>query len=289
MAAGLRWYVSLSRWKTITEDWNVAMSLIQPEESERINQFVFKEDASLSLIGRLLLRAGTAKRTGATNNEINFDRTERGKPYLVEPSLGGCGLDLNVSHQGDYAVLAGEEGMRVGVDVMDCTRPRGIASLDQFFTTMRRQFTEREWHQIRSPSSEEDKLKLFYRFWCLKESYIKATGIGLSHGLQRLEFTLDPSSPWKYGADTPSCSSTVLSVDGIEQTQWSFEESFIDRKHCVAVAIEGTCHSGSFIEVTVPKLLESLAVDINMIDPNHWELQKKRPSKNVSCLNSDNG
>ena len=41
----------------------------------------------------------------------------------MEPSLGGCGLDLNVSHQGDYAVLAGEEGVRVGVDIMDCTRP----------------------------------------------------------------------------------------------------------------------------------------------------------------------
>lgn len=97
--------------------------------------------------------------------------------------MGGCGLDLNVSHQGDYAVLAGEEGVRVGVDIMDCTRPSekrkskgervtnssyhvgGIASLDQFFTTMRRQFTEREWHQIKSPSNEEDKLKLFYRFW----------------------------------------------------------------------------------------------------------------------------
>lgn len=55
------------------------------------------------------------------------------------------------------------------------------------------------------------------------------------------------------------------------------------------MAIEGTCHSGSFIEVGVPELLRSLAVDISVIDPNHWELQKKRPSKNTSFLNSDNG
>ena len=41
----------------------------------------------------------------------------------MTPSLSGCVPDLNVSHQGDYAVLAGEEGTRVGVDIMDCTRP----------------------------------------------------------------------------------------------------------------------------------------------------------------------
>ena len=41
----------------------------------------------------------------------------------MTPSLSGRVPDLNVSHQGDYAVLAGEEGTRVGVDIMDCTRP----------------------------------------------------------------------------------------------------------------------------------------------------------------------
>lgn len=41
----------------------------------------------------------------------------------MTPLLSGRVPDLNVSHQGDYAVLAGEEGTRVGVDIMDCTRP----------------------------------------------------------------------------------------------------------------------------------------------------------------------
>ena len=45
----------------------------------------------------------------------------------------------------------------------------GISSLDQFFTTMRRQFTEREWLQIKSPNDEDDQLKLFYRFWASLE------------------------------------------------------------------------------------------------------------------------
>lgn len=45
----------------------------------------------------------------------------------------------------------------------------GISSLDHFFTTMRRQFTEREWLQIKSPNDEDDQLKLFYRFWASLE------------------------------------------------------------------------------------------------------------------------
>lgn len=104
---------------------------------------------------------------------------------MVRPDDVGH-FDLNVSHQGDYAILATEENTRVGVDVMQVTRPRkdsirshkgagyhmlhfyllgGIGSLQQFFTTMTRQFTSNEWKQIQAPPSNEQKLAMFYRHW----------------------------------------------------------------------------------------------------------------------------
>ena len=84
----------------------------------------------------------------------------------------------------------------------------GGKDVSDFFFTMRRQFTEREWQRITSAGDESQQLMLFYRHWvrgghspsvdmvhctcthkqCLKESFIKAIGDGLAFGLQRLEF-----------------------------------------------------------------------------------------------------
>ena len=74
---------------------------------------------------------------------------------------------------------------------------------------MRRNFTEGEWSHILAPPTHQQQLAVFYRFWvsrlmfhlvtwrlcqCLKESFIKAEGSGLSYGLQRLQFS--PDSTW---------------------------------------------------------------------------------------------
>ena len=109
---------------------------------------------------------------------------------------------------------------------------------------MRRQFTEREWQQIKSQSlSPQEQLNNFYRFWvtmatryyhawlvfllctnfqCLKESFIKAEGTGLTFGLQNLEFIVEPDEEWppingvgpgfqpSLWTNTPLCWSDVL-------------------------------------------------------------------------------
>jgi phosphopantetheinyl transferase len=88
--AALRLVSSMSAWKSIADEWNVAMSCIQAEERTRINQFVHAEDATLSLIGRLLLRFAAVKMLGLDNNVITFNRTDKGKPYLVTECMVQC-------------------------------------------------------------------------------------------------------------------------------------------------------------------------------------------------------
>ena len=39
----------------------------------------------------------------------------------------------------------------------------------------------------------------FYRHWCLKESVLKATGIGISEDLARLEFAIDGEEEYGRG------------------------------------------------------------------------------------------
>ena len=73
----------------------------------------------------------------------------------------------------------------------------------------------------------------FFAFQCLKESYVKALGVGIGFSLQRLDFC-PQSEPERNRiiCDTKVC------VDDVLQKDWLFEETMLDNKHCVAVALK---------------------------------------------------
>ena len=164
------------------------MALIQAEEKERIAKFRYRVDMVSSLVGRLMLRSLAVSVLGLRNTEARFERTERGKPVLTHNSRG---WDYNVSHAGDWVVLAAAEEARLGVDVMR-TRDSRVERLEEFFRLMRRQFTEQEWVTINGGKEDSDKTRQerFFRHWTLKESYVKAVGTGLNIDLRTLNFKL---------------------------------------------------------------------------------------------------
>ncbi len=75
----------------------------------------------------------------------------------------------------------------MGVDVM-CFKDKPAHDVAKFFHLLRRQFTSSEWAVIREDESESIQMRQFYRYWCLKESFVKADGKGLAWDLQRLAF-----------------------------------------------------------------------------------------------------
>lgn len=232
--ASVRLAFNSGAWEPKASDWIAAAQCIQLEEKERIGKFVFKRDAKSSMIGRLMLRKMLHNLTQIPYNDIKLGRTEKGKPYLMNDVPDEChGLSFNVSHHGDYVVLAAETEAVVGVDVMKLETPFGAKTVNDFFHTMRRQFTEDEWKCIRSGSTEKDQLGTFYRLWCLKESYVKALGIGIGFEVKRLNFKLAGSLP----SEGSILTSTMLEIDDEYLEDWKFEESLIEN-HCVAVALK---------------------------------------------------
>ncbi|XP_071061303.1 L-aminoadipate-semialdehyde dehydrogenase-phosphopantetheinyl transferase isoform X2 [Pseudochaenichthys georgianus] len=197
--------------------------------------------------GRLLLRRFVCERMGIPWSEIRLERSPRGKPYLAAPlkvrSDSGTeppSWSFNLSHQGDYAVLAAEQGGQVGVDIMKNTMP-GTSSVPEFFRIMTRQFTAYEWSVIQSAGSEHLQLAAFYRHWALKESFIKAIGTGLGFNLQRVEFHLAPEPLTQKHV----LRQTKMHLDEEEEEDWIFEESLLDADHHVAVALGPTEKTGS--------------------------------------------
>ncbi|KAM9801178.1 L-aminoadipate-semialdehyde dehydrogenase-phosphopantetheinyl transferase [Neosynchiropus ocellatus] len=228
----VRWAFRCSSWVPSRSDWLFAARCVQPEEKERIGQFLFAKDAKSAMAGRLLLRKFVCDKMRVPWSEVHLERSPRGKPYLAAPVEDSKHWSFNISHQGDYAVLAAEQGLQVGVDIMKNSLP-GSSSVSEFFRIMTRQFTTHEWSVIQSAGSETRQLAVFYRHWALKESFIKAIGTGLGFNLQRVEFhlpteALTPGRPLRR---------TRMHLDEEEDSDWLFEESLLDEDHHVAVAL----------------------------------------------------
>ncbi|KAM3875267.1 L-aminoadipate-semialdehyde dehydrogenase-phosphopantetheinyl transferase [Diretmus argenteus] len=281
----VRWAFRCGSWTPTRSEWLHAARCIQPEEKERIGQFVFAKDAKSAMAGRLLLRRLVCERMGIPWSDIRLERSPRGKPYLAAPLkvTPDCSRpqpwawSFNLSHQGDYSVVAAELGMQVGVDVMKTTMP-GSSSMSEFFRIMTRQFTGYEWSVIQSAGSERQQLAAFYRHWALKESFIKAIGTGLGFNLQRVEFHLS-SEPIPEGQ---ALRQTKMHLDEEEEEDWIFEESLLDAEHHVAVALgppdkaearpppSSLPPPATFTLLSFSDLI-SMASPLTEEDPTYWE------------------
>ena len=218
-------------------------------------------------------------------------RAEKKKPYFSfvndQKSIDIRGF--NVSHSGDFAVLAADfsqPDINIGVDVMKVEWPS--RTVPGYFHTMRRQFAPLEWEVIKKPPDEWEQMHAFYRFWCLKESFAKAIGVGLGISMKTLEFHIDETSIPT--TDEVICT-TKLFIDGIVQNDWIFEESYIDSEHRISVAIQvndPTQHKlDRFVELTLEDLLKDVP-EVDTPDLEYWhqfaakEERPKRQSKAAS-------
>ncbi|XP_044583246.1 L-aminoadipate-semialdehyde dehydrogenase-phosphopantetheinyl transferase isoform X2 [Cotesia glomerata] len=233
MSTSIRWSFNWGTWSPSPQQFRHAISLIQPEEKLRLGRFVFRKDVRASLAGRLLMRKFVSESLKVPYHLVKLFRDENNRP-----SVENDRLLFNVSHQGSYTVLAGEKvtvgtvdakNLKLGIDIMKLEYTGG-KKIQEFFRIMDRNFSVREWKEIRSEKSEKEQVDMFCRHWALKESYVKAIGTGLVENLQELDF----ATKSKLEEKDVVCD-TVLYNNGTE-TSWKFEETVIDG-HCVAVAI----------------------------------------------------
>ena len=268
MPMSVRLAFNFKNWQPTEHEWCNAIIELQQEERQRIQKFRYRDDAKASLVGRLFIKKWCKSlliESGCANNATNIVRTEKGRPHLVldpdqKSSIKDIHYDFNVAHAGEFTVFAAEiskYNVAIGVDVMPLFHKRRDENIEEFLRLMKRQFTAKEWSQIRKIPPEYDEgldetMKTFYRFWCLKESFVKAEGSGLGWNLQRLSFH----------CSTPELkcnrilTNTSLEIDGTLQCDWQFQEHLLNIKHCVSVALNsknagvgGTCTPFQIVDI----------------------------------------
>lgn len=124
----------------------------------------------------LVLQVLTAYSGNAT---ITIALDARGKPH----AQGEIGLDFNLSHSGADIVIAVARGQALGVDLERLDR-RAVST-----ALIKRYFCMRE-HAVLAALPGETRQRAFLQLWTCKEAVLKAMGVGLSFGLDRMEFGL---------------------------------------------------------------------------------------------------
>lgn len=256
---------NVRKWQPNRDQLMKAFECVQPEEFDRLMKFSFKDDLKASLIGRLLIRQCLVSKFSLSNRSIRLDRSEHGKPIWNSNrtneanqenpdadifdsicdskqliSLAACNnqtihaFDFNVSHQGDWCVLAGQSNARVGIDVMKFEQRGGSRTQSEYFQLMHSQFADKEWIFIRQASEADERLRRFLRLWSLKESFVKAQTIGISIDLQRIQFECDANDQLN---QIKPVTSTRVYLDGKLLDRWRFEEWLLDADHVLCVAV----------------------------------------------------
>lgn len=249
-----RWAVNLKHFCPSKEELVKAVSCVQSEEKERLLKFHFREDFNSSLVAQLLQRKFVNEFSDLPYSNIHFSRDEKNKPFLTNKL--DTQIRFNVSHQGDYTVLAGFVSnikCGIGVDLMkiDYCRDKPISS---FFNLMKRNFSDLEWANINKHSKQKERLKKFMRHWCLKESYVKNIGVGITVDLQKISFEIIEDQL----TTSNIVESTKLKICDVHLVDWKFEEHLLDEDHCAAIAISGIQNgiSAPFRCMTLNELLE---------------------------------
>jgi 4'-phosphopantetheinyl transferase len=156
-------------------------------------------DALRRLVATSFLRMTLGTRVQLPGQRIPLRRGPHGKPFIAARHR----LQFNLSHAGDYLVLAFDE-RELGIDI-EQIKQRDMDGISYFFSP-------RELAAYQNCTSDE-KIGFFFDLWTAKESFIKAVGKGFALDLAR--FTI--------------CFGDTITVETeLDPRQWHFRQYALD-------------------------------------------------------------
>lgn len=158
---------------------DIDLSKISKKRLDKVEKFHFEDDKKRSLCAEFLLNHLIHIIDSSIEFPLNWAISESGKPYLTDYPQ----LYFNLSHSGDYAVCAVDD-RPIGVDV-ELIKPISEQIARRFFT-------KQEYLSIHMCSDiEEMRQKCFYKYWVLKESFMKVLGMGMQLPMDSFEIKME--------------------------------------------------------------------------------------------------
>ena len=209
------------------------LSWLSPQERAVHDRFRFDRHRHTYLVSHALMRGALSLVADRTPAQWQFGVNEYGKPHIVNLPAQ-VDLRFNLSHTQGLAVLALAFNRDLGVDVEYLGRQETNADIaERFFAP------EEVLDFIAQP--EHQKSARFLEYWTLKESYIKAIGMGLSCPLE--SFAFRPATATQRPA--------LIRVDDpdLGKKNWAIWQERVDSEHLIALCVESS--PGAHLEPVV--------------------------------------
>ncbi len=191
------------------------------DEQERAARFQVAVARRRFVAARSALRNVLAYYLDRDASNLSFVTGQHGKLALDDEALA-----FNLSHAGDYALIAVTKRFPVGVDIEQISPARASADIAARF------FSPHEQEQLAALSAE-DRSAAFFRIWSRKEAVIKALGEGLSC----------PLSTFDVSADEVDARLLDFRREGIEVNDWSMLSIDAAPGYAAALAVIGKIKS----------------------------------------------
>ena len=194
----------------------LALSWMTPQERTRFDRFRRDEDRFMFALGRSMARRLVGEALQVSPADWQWREGPHGRPEIDHPTE----WHFNVSHSAGLVVCAIGRTRELGVDLEDMQRRTPDRALVPRYC---------------SPAEAADVdlqgeawSDRFLRYWTLKESYLKARGLGISVPLSEISFRLDDATGARVSFDG--------SLAGTDD-QWLFHIQPVAPHHLLAVAV----------------------------------------------------
>ena len=197
-----------------------ALALLSEAERAQHQRYIPPQKRHEYLVTRVLVRTVLGRALGVEPQSLQFTTNEWGRPALMPPAP----LHFNVSHTEGLVVCLVSSNPEMGVDTERLARAPDLLALAPTV------FAPQELRDLAAlPASEQAHRAVV--LWTLKESYIKARGMGLALPLDGFAFRFDADDRVRLAV------SPALGDDG---DRWHCHTQFLGG-HCISIS---GIHSG---------------------------------------------
>jgi 4'-phosphopantetheinyl transferase len=219
----IHWWFSISRKSSSEVATEIDRDVLSTNELARRQSFRFERDRNLYAEAHLLLRFALAQYSEVHPARLRFKKGDFGRPELDSLACGQR-LRFSLSHTRHLATCAIVLEDDIGVDA-----ERNIGRL---FPEVSERFASAEQADLAALPIQAQTTR-FFEYWTLKESYLKARGLGLGVPLDSFWF-LKAEDRWSL-----HCNSDIENFPD----SWRFEVLAPTSTHLAALADRSEQHA----------------------------------------------
>ena len=230
---------------------NDYQKLLSDEELARLEHYRAPDLRRTQLITRAAVRFCLSQYSESVPPaKWDIEIPASGKPQLRQPAP--LPLSFNLSHSGDWVVIAMTVETALGVDIQQQKAHHSLMDL------ARRYFHADEAAAL-GRREGKDQQELFFRLWTLKEAYLKARGGGIATGLDKVQFQIDNN-----GLITAHIDARLKD----KGEDWQFHHYHLGADYCLSLALKQPrvqSASPKFYKVIPQELVEPLDLEAHQI------------------------